>query len=290
MAHRLSEHAMLVSLNIAVWNAEREDKAAGDAVAAKYGNDGRYGKYRKFLVDPDALKPITKLRGEARTEHYRLTLPWDDNGGRIISAAGYMGYRDSMNAYAQRMDSLACEFADQYNALVYDAQRSLNGLYRASDYPDAGSIRGKFSFRYRVLPVPESSDFRVEVGEGERRVIQAQIEQAVNSQIEYAMGDVSRRIREVVSAVSAKLKAYSCDEGGVKNPFRDSLIGNVQTLVDILPSLNLTGDSRINHLTSELRHGLTGVSADSLRVSDQTRVKVANSADEILRKMERMGL
>lgn len=290
MAHRLSEHAMLVSLSISTWNAEREDKAAGDAVAAKYGNDGRYGKYRKFLVDPDALKPITKLRGEARTKHYELTLPWDDQGGRIISASGYIGYRDAMSTYSTRMDSLACEFADQYKDLVYDAQRSLNGLYRASDYPKQSQIRGKFSFRYRILPVPESSDFRVEVGEGERKVIQAQIEAAVTSQLEYAMNDVSRRIRDVVSSVSAKLKAYQCDEGGVKNPFRDSLIGNVQTLVDILPSLNLTNDSRIHELTVDMRADLTRYNADSLRVSNQTRAKVADTADAILRKMERMGL
>lgn len=290
MAHRLSETAMLVSLNITIWNSEREDKKAGDAVAAKYGSDGKYGKYRKFLVDPDSLKPITKLRGEARTKHYELTLPWDDNGGRIISAAGYMGYRDEMRVFQSRMDTLANEFAAGYSDLVYDARQALNGLYNPSEYPANESIRGKFSLKWNILPVPEASDFRVEVGEGERRVIQAKIQESVTSQLEIAMQDVARRIREVVGNLSVKLKAYQCDEAGVKNPFRDSLVGNVRTLCDILPSLNLTGDTRIAEITDTMKRELTRSDADSLRVSDTTRDKVAVSADSILRKMSGMGL
>lgn len=290
MAQRLSETAMLVNLHISVWNAEREDKKAGDAVAAKYGNDGKYGKYRKFLVDPDALKPITKLRTEIRNRHYELTLPWDDAGGRIISAAGYMTYRDEMRQYGYRMDTLANEFAAEYPQLRYDAQRSLNGLWNGSDYPSDESIRGKFSFRTRILPVPESDDFRVAVGDDERDAIRQQIQNAVESQLGSAMGDVSRRIRDVVSHMSAKLKQYACDANGVKNPFRDSLVDNIRSLVDLLPSLNLTNDPRIHEVCVDMRADLTRWTADSLRVSDSTREQVAEKADAILRKMDSLGL
>lgn len=297
---RLSETAMLVNLHIAVWNAEREDKRAGDAVAAKYGNDGKYGKYRKFLIDPDALKPIVKIRTEARNRHYDLTLPWDDAGGRIITATGFMAYRDDMRDFGQRLDYAANDFANDYVSLVQDAQRSLNGLWNPAEYPNQEAIRGKFSFKTRILPVSEASDFRADVGEEERRVIQEQIRGDVRDQLAYAMGDVARRVREVVEHMSQGLKRFDPNTSklnrkgdavvGPGNSFRDSLVENIRSLVDLLPSLNITGDSRITELTWELRDKLLRTDAEGLRVSDSTRNETAMSADAILRKMSAMGL
>lgn len=286
---RLSETALLISLHIKTWSAEREDKAAGDAVALKYGSDSRMGSYRKYLIDPKSLQAITKLKGKIRTRHYELTLPWND-GARIISNQGYMAYIAEFQQFGAEMDVLADEFANAYPDLVADARASLNGLFRQSEYPMQGQIRGKYSVRYQVYPVPESSDFRCQVGENEKRSIMAQITESNKVQLADAMGDVVSRIRSVVGHMSAKLREFGESSDPRKGNFHSSLVGNVRDLVGLMPSLNLTGDKRINDLCAMMRDGLIGVDADALKQSDVSRDEVKRKADQVLRQIEAMGL
>ncbi len=287
---QLNERAMLVDLSIGVWSPAREDKQRAAEIADKYGADKKMGKYQRYLIDPDALKPILVKRGEMRNRHYELTLPWGDDSSRIITSAGFMRYRNEMQAYTAQLEPMFRDFIDRYPTLVSEARVLLNGLYDASEYPTMDQLERRFYARIKVKPIPDSGDFRVNLGASEVDAIRQQIESDARSAVTDAMKLTGERIRETVGHMASKLKAYSVTDKGVSGIFRDSLIGNVRDLVDALPGLNIAGDAGLDALIDEMRRDLTAHDADTLRTQDAVRETVAQKADDILGRLAQYGL
>lgn len=287
----LGTKAMLVQLTIGTWSAEREDRSVADAVAAKHGSDPRMGKFKRYLVDPDSLIPINKLRNEARTRHYELTLPWGDDGSRIISSAGFMRYRYEMQQFAVRFQDLADRFTDVYPALIQSARVLLNGLFNSQEYPSQETMRDRFRYKTKFLPVPESDDFRVDINSEDAAIIREQLQSDVDSQLESAMSDVVSRIRGPITHLATRLTEYGAAvDKGEKARLHTSVMANVQQMVDILPALNITGNAHIASILKECRAAFSGTDVGLLKDSNHARSAVIDAANSIVAKMADYGL
>lgn len=286
----ISETCMLVGISAPVWGCEREDKQLRKAIADRWGCAQESVRGGKFLIDPNSLKPVSKIAGEARTRNYHLTLPWDDKGGRILNVNGFEQWREEMADFKRRFEQSVMEFCSEYPHLVENARRDLNGLFRQSDYPSAEAIMGKFRFAVRVGKVPEGRDFRTGgLREEEVRAIQEEIEREKDGVVGEAMGEVAERIRGVVRRMMEGLRGYDeQDRKGTR--FHDSLVGNVRDLVGVLPNLNLTGDRRITEIADTMRRELGKWDAEGLRGNETARQGVADAAGAVLRRMEGLGL
>lgn len=284
----ISERAMLVNLSIRQWSAQKTDKRVTREVADSHGSDVSMGRYNKSLVAKSALDKIKRIATDARTFHYARTLPWADDGARILSSAGYLDYAQQMRRYSDAFGAAIDELCEEttYDALVADARVRLNGLFNPADYPTLRQLRARFGFDMRVLPVPSGADFRVQLGDAETAAIQSHIEQTVRASIDAAMADVWSRIRTALSHLSTSLNEYQVTDDGVQHPFRDSVIGNIRSLVAILPSLNITGDPDLDAITAEIAQSIAPCEPDSLRECTSFRADTARRADEILAKME----
>lgn len=279
----IAERAMLVTVNISTFNAIKTDAKITREVADSHNSDVTMGQYKKATIAKEALEPIKKLAGEIRTEHYRRTLPWGDDGSRILTGAGYWDYADWMRQRESDWTPLVDAFLTAWPSYVDDARQRLNGLFNPADYPSAYELRRRFSFRWTVRPVPTAGDFRVELGAAEVDAIRQQIEDGLNVTVQAAMVDVWDRIKTVVSAMAERLRAYDPAKPGA-NPFRDSLVGNIRELVGILPSLNLTNDPNVARFADEMRE-LCAHDAQSLRDNMFTREDVAAKAEAMLDQM-----
>lgn len=283
----LSSKAMLVTLNIRQWSGVREDKEVAAEVARKYGNDPSAGRYTKFLVPKEVLEPGRKIASAARTEHYFLTLPWSDDGFRILSSAGYFTYQSKMSGYRVQFDSwVQNELAPNYPQWRDDAKNILNGLWRPADYPEVNKLVGMYGFRTSVKPVPDAQDFRVDIGDTELARVRQEITESVESTVKLAMADAWQRLVDKVQHMSDRLRAYEETADGVKNPFRDSVVNGLIDLLDVLPSLNITGDAGLTLMADKVKRDLTLYSADVLRSRPEVRDEVADAADSILAKMQ----
>ena len=92
----LSARAMLCSLSISMWSARKHDPEASEEIAQRHGAQPDAGRYHKVLLPKAALAEVQKIVSEARQEHYFMTLPWDDNGYRVLPAAAYMDHTERM--------------------------------------------------------------------------------------------------------------------------------------------------------------------------------------------------
>ena len=282
---QLSEKAMLASLTISQWSAKKHDKRVSQEVADKHNSDVDMGRFNKSLVAKKALEKIQKIAGQARTDFYYHTLPWKDDGSRILTNTGYLKLTELVRDYSHQWEDATQEFFEQYDSYVEQAKKSLNGLFDADDYPNASELRQKFRFGFHVNPLPEAEDFRVKLSAEEIKLCKQQIEQSLQDSVKDAMKDVWLRMRGVVASMAEKLKAYKVTPDGTEGVFRDSLVQNMRDLLSIIPALNLTEDSAVKKFAAEMEK-LCKYDANTLRDNDGTRLQVAKAAEDILNKMQ----
>jgi hypothetical protein len=280
----LASRAMLCSLSICQWTARKHDPEASEEIAARHGAQGNAGRYNKILLPPQAIGEIQKIAGEARREHYFMTLPWDDAGYRVLPAAAYLDHAAKLREYSQKFAAAADVFADTFDQLVRDSRERLGGLFRAEDYPSAGEIREKFSFETKVMPLPDASDFRLSLGDEETARVQRQITATVQASLTVASRELWQRLYEGVSHMAERLSAYKVSEEGVEHPFRDTIVTNLVRLVEVLPKLNVAGDPELERMAGQVRASLL-VDPKELRKSDASRNETARAAAAIAQQM-----
>ena len=136
----LSSRAMLCSLSISMWSARKHDPDASQEIAQRHGAQADAGRYHKVLLPKAALAEIQKIVSDARQEHYFMTLPWDDNGYRVLPAAAYMDHTEKMR-----------ELSNQFTPAIDALARSSDSLWRKPRYDLAVcSVR-------RIIPLPRNS-------------------------------------------------------------------------------------------------------------------------------------
>lgn len=270
----LQEKAMLVNLSISAWTASKKDNKASDSVKAQAAASSKAGWFNKRLIDPAALEKLNKIEGRARDLHYRMTLPWGDNGDRILPAPAYMDYMDAIRVIRIEHEQARNEFVSNYPSLVQGARQMLGAMYDPKDYPEAHKVAERFDIRLNFTPVPDAQDFRVDVGDEAVHEIRRSITESVEKRLHGATRECWIRLDEVVKAMVIKLS----DPDAV---FRDSLVENIRVLVEMLPKLNITGDTKLNMVIQMVKSWLLIEPAD-LRRDKKLRAFTADKAAEIL--------
>lgn len=282
---QIATRAMLARLSITQWSARKADKSATDKVHADNGAADDAGRYNKALVSKHALAEINKIAGEARALHYKMTLPWKDDGARILSAKAWQEYSDKLRDMHNQFDAAADAFVSLYEEHVSNARGRLNGLFSEADYPAARDIRARYSFGISIDPLPTADDFRVELSDAQTADIRAQIAESMKAATATAMRDAWQRIAEHVGHMAERLRAFTPGADGTKasGVFHDSLVGNVRELARLLPALNIANDPALSRIAERMERELSGHDADALRKGDTLRESVASAAEAILK-------
>lgn len=280
----LSEKAMLSSLTIKAWSGRKLDRKVTHEVNAAHGAAADAGRYNKSLVSRDALAEIVSIGNAARNEHYARTLPWLQDGSRILPAAAFNDYGSAMRKHAENFETAVSKFVSGYPEYVESARQRLNGMFNAADYPAARDIAARFSFQRSILPVPSGDDFRVSVADEQAAMIRADIEAKANEALQTAMQDVWTRIADNVGHMAAKLSEFEPGKPGERASgiFRDSLVENVRDLASLLPSLNITNDPALIRIHGDIESKLCIHDAETLRDNGALREETAAAAAAIV--------
>jgi len=271
----LHESTTLVFLHVSQWGARRHDKAASLQVAA--ANDaGDAGRFNKLLIDKAHLAEIGKAVSAMRVTHYDLTLPWQDDGARLLPNALFMKYAEAMRVRRQAFDDAVRSFVAKYPELVTQARKRLGKLYQPADYPV--DISGRFQSRLEFAPMPNVDDFRVKASEAEAELIKFEVTASVNSTLATrqaeAMKHVNQRVRDALERVRDRCSAE-------KPIIHDSMMEEIETLIDVLPAMNIVSDPKIDELVHRLKNEVL-CSTSSLRRTKAVRLRAAEGAEELL--------
>jgi len=274
----LTQKAMLINLSISQWTARKHDTAATKRVAEDFGNAAATGRYNKLLIAQDALKKIASTVTAARTFYYSNTLPWTDDGNRMLPATSYMEFTDEMRRLRNLFNNAVDDFEANYPALIEQARDMLAGLFNPDDYPSAAQIRRKYAFNFDVSPLPAAEDFRVMLQGDEVEQIQRSITERAEQRVNTAMADLYERLYKVVSKAADSLK-------DPKAIFHDTLIGNIVEITELLPKLNIANDPALEELRKIVEAKLCHTEPVELRKDINVRKVVADDAQAILDAM-----
>lgn len=283
-------HALLtVSFSISAWEARKQDKKATREVALAHNTDTNVGRYHKDLL-PDAKEheAILKLRNAWRVAHYENTLPWGDDGGRVMRSASFLDYAEMYRNYKAQWDAALATFFDAYPTLVAAAELRLNTLFDPRDYPDVSEVKRRFAVRLNTYPLPNAEDFRIIDGippeEADRLVAEAV--DGINARLNDAVKDLWGRMYKVVANMQERLSVPLDEKGKAAKggKFHDTLVTNVAELIELLPRLNLTNDPNIDAAAKAMM-GLVQHPAETLRVSPEAREATRAKAAALAKKM-----
>ena len=277
--------ALLVKLSIRAWTARRYDKRVTEQINRQHGASDDAGRYNKMLLPGAAAsyKAVCQAATVARTAHYDNTLAWSDEGWRLLPVANYWEYtrlmREAQLAFRRTVDA----FVADYPALRHEARARLNGMYAEEDYPGTTEILGKFSMTLDFSPLPAHGDFRIDgLPQDTITALEASVEGRVAAAVTEAMRDAWNRLFAAVAHLHERLS----DPEAI---FRDSLIGNLRELVDVLPRLNVTDDADLAWVVRRIETDIASWDPQALREDTAVRAVVSEEAEDILTAMQAAG-
>jgi hypothetical protein len=274
----LQNKAMLASCNIKRWNPKVLDRKVSKEVQQQHNAASDAGDFRKQLVDKEMLAALSTSATTIRELHYKLTLPWDDDGARILPASLFQKYTDQMRTLKSNDEKLRYEFFQVYPQLVAQAPRRLGSMFNPADFPAPHDLPSKFDVKLTFKPVPSDDDFRVDVGNEAASMLREQLKAENDERFQAAMKHCYTRLHDVISHISTTLHK--------EDPrIFETLVTNATDLIDCLPDLNLAGDPLLDQLRQDLANMLP-VKAAAFKNNPVLRKKVADEADEILERMK----
>ena len=180
-------------------------------------------------------------------------------------------------------EGLVEEFLKVYPSLRATRQFDMGDLFDEKEFPTPDVVRSKFHFTFETCPVPNNEDIRVIdalPAEELDRLVAEGVEQE-NEKVRKGMAVAAERLATVVATMHKKLSVKIGDSGHI---FRDSLIENIASLVEIMPGLNITGDPVLAQMCKDAKK-LTLYSPDELREDEDKRAKAAKEAKTLAGKL-----
>jgi len=279
---KISSKALLVHLRIGAWTATRTDAGAAKEIAlARNAASSAVGRYTKLLVPKVALAEVMARANAARTFHRQYTLPWSDNGDRILPIDAYMEYMSEQSINHGLFNTAVNKLIAAMPMYIREAKSWLGDLWNPDDYPSADELAERYNFSVKVLPLADqvdSADLRARLTGDEVDAIEACVRDSMQERFDEATGELWSRLYKAVSAMHERLDTADAI-------FRDSLIGNLRDLVGLLPKLNFTNDPDLENKRQEIEAELCQIDAVDIRGDDAVRKEMADKAKELMDSM-----
>ena len=272
----LKDQAILVSLSVTKPKMTEKDKNATTEVALDKNASTDAVAVIKKLYPKHLLAPIVECESSARRYIESVTQPWA-RGLALLPSRLFMDFQNQIGIYKLQFEQAVTVFLNNYANVMVQAQAEQGSMFDMSNYPDLSELRQDFSFGVRYIPMADvpsiALDLEASALAGLKQEIEEQTKQAL------AVGQKSLYAR--LSAALERIKVQCSND---KGKIYDSLTGNLDELLKVLPALNLAGDKQFEALCEQARQLV--VAPEAIRTVPEIRTNMAAKADEILKSME----
>jgi hypothetical protein len=289
----IASSAMLVELSISAWTARKLDKKVSTQVDLDKNTKTRVGNYNKnLLAGTGFLDTIQKYASSARNWHLTQTLPWSDNGLRLLPMSNFIAYKENLATLEKNYTALVDKFIVAYPNLVSAAAFQLGDLFDREEYPDVDKVARKFKFGVNYMPVPMAGDFRIDINEEAKSEIVQSCEKAYADRLNNAMKDAWDRLHKVLLRMSDRLEIDEVEEEidgrweRTHKPrvFKDTMLEEATELVDLLSHFNVAKDPNMEQARMDLAQAIQHHDSTDLRQNMIAREAVKAKVDAILSK------
>ena len=257
-APSISSAAMIVDFNASVWTARKKDrKASEDVTDANHADKGVANVSKNLLGNCAELDAVQKFAANVRNMHYSMTMPWSDNGSRLLTTAQYFKYHEVMTDLQQEFYRLTEQFLQVYEWKIMEAQAKLGDMFNRDEYPTRAGLESKFAFRVAYDELPDggnTGDWRLDLPHEAMDELRANFASHHEQRIKGAMNDVWRRLHDNLTKLVRQLDV---NEEGKGNRLYDTVFDGALSLIDMLRTCNVTGDSQMEAMRLKLEEAFT---------------------------------
>ena len=279
----LHDKAILVSLSTPKYGLNRNDETEAKAVAQRHGaNSKSIGVTKRLLQGNPAYDAVRKFDSALAVWNRTQTLPWDDNGTRLLPTMQYDPYMAYMRQARADRERLVKVFLDDYDNFVQADRATLSTMFNPSDYADRYTVRDRFNFKLDVQPVPDGKDFRVTVSKSDLVEMQKNVDTRLREAEDKARLDLFQRLATPLLDIASKLgESDKARTLHTTNP----LVENLREILDLIPRLNITGDPKIMEFHAAVTDKLSHITPETMKDNDLVRSVAARQAQQILDEM-----
>lgn len=280
---KLQEKGMLVHLQIRQWSGRKHDKTASTFVSNSYNSDINATRVNKLLVPKALLKELEQIVAKSRTYFASNTLPWMDNGTRILPTDKYFDFISGIGTYKNQFEDSANKLQQNYSDFLMNIQEQhahLGKLFDITEYPPAEDILSRFTFETTFAPIPDVTDWRFGNDTLKEELEEALKKQLIQTEITIKQ-DITSRVFSKLIHIKEILSAGS--------KFQNRTFDNLDLLADLIPSLNILNDPRITEITNELRV-IAAADTKVIREDDHYKQDVIDQTTNILNKIENLNV
>jgi hypothetical protein len=266
------QRAVLVSLNISIWDARTKDAALGHELAqAKNADDACVRVWKSLLPGCETLGKLGSLRTKARRFHYENTFAWQHRGVGMLPVKNITPYTTREQEFRERFYALLPTLKEEYESIQDMVRTKLGGAYKATDYPPSSSVIERCRFEIIVSPMPEEGiSLPEELGEEERRRIERAARESLETAHLEARKDLRKRLYDVIVDMEEKLSK--------PKDLRLASIKHMESMLALLGRLNMDEDEGFEKLRKDAETRLATVVGASSGKSKSGRTKRAGSS------------
>lgn len=254
----VAERMKVAILNQGFFNVKRKHKGETREENNRHGLSDDAEVYIKLIKDHESLLKAQSIKGQIYIEHRHLTLPSPVDGMRVMPAGREFEHSDKISKMRNDFNSHIKDFLDDYDNVVENARRRLNGLFDQSMFPPSHVMQSKFYNNVKYMDCPTSGNW----GEW------------INETLELGKIELQDRLvtaaRKLIDVCSGDGKLYS------------SVLENLEDVCSLAGDFNLGEDPIIARAAKELLPVATDFSAEVLRDNRSLKRDTALRAKQIL--------
>ena len=284
----LATAGILVSVEVNVWSATKQDREISHEVTTAKKADDNAGRFVKnLLADNNLHKDLLNYRQTIYNWMKRRTFDWNKSQS-YLPATALPRFMEEYNQHEQTFGDKLETFLSEYNTIVSNMAFKQGQMFNRADYPTVDQVRNKFGMRLYRYEVP-LGDFRCQISQDLADEMNDYYSKQAEDIVQNILQDQKNRLIDVMQSLThcCGYDEYKGKDGEVKHKRRKIYEGTLEKAKEYCSDyrgFNLTGDDELLQVIDELGAALRGVDADSLRESDATRSAVKESVDEILQR------
>jgi hypothetical protein len=283
----LATSGILVNVEVSVWTGTKQDREISDEVTQAKKADRDAGRFvKKLLAGVAEHKAVLNDRQTWYNFVERETYPWSGRW-RFLPTQRIVGFMKQVEERQANTQNLKDKFRQVYSTAVANEAFVQGDMFKESDYPPVDEVMSCFKVRVFTAEVPVG-DFRCQISND----LANDLARHYESQAKELVQDIyQKQVEQMVDVM--KSLSHCCDtetvmeDGQLKVKRRklyDTTLQRAQELCETFKEFNVTQDARLEQARAELERVVSGLSIETLRNSDTTRVVVKESVDDIMKK------
>lgn len=285
----LQEIAVKSIVTFKCWNAHKVDQDATERTISDYQALEGAGRFNKKLIDKIHLKKIRSIVQEARKYWHSITLPWGNEGSRILPGDKIFDFETKMREFEREFELAYADLEANYVQITTEQKTILGNMYNPNDYPSIDELRNKFSIKVEITGIESKDDIRLNMTEPLVNRLKNQAAEEEKAKIIDATRDVYRRMMQNLSYMVERLEATKTDKKTnekVYTKFKNATITNLTEILDLVPSLNIAKDPTLDEVARDLTEKLANFEPVDIRNDETARKEVIETGKKAMNRLE----